>query len=652
MQSLEPSKRRILIIDDNQSIHDDYRKILDSANNTSHEEETAMAAFFGDDVQGDSVDMPDLKIEVDSAMQGQEGLAMVEKAMAEGHPYSLAFVDIRMPPGWDGLKTIGEIWQVAPDLQVVICSAYSDNSFQEICAKLGRCDSLLILKKPFEAVEVYQIAVAMTEKWILSRRARLRQEDLEKLVLERTLKLEQASLEDPLTRIANRTKFNSVLGEALKRTRRHKTMTGLMLIDVDYFKEINDSHGHPAGDELLIQVAQRLSSSVRETDTVARLGGDEFGIVQPEARNTGEFRIVLERVEEELGQPFDLEGKQVNCKFSIGVAIAPTDSDQAEELMKRADVALYRSKNSGRDCSSFYEPEMDHELVKTREVIADLSGSVENGELQLYYQPIYSCKNWRLVTHESLLRWNHPEHGLLGPDAFLPAAEESGLIVELGKWVVQEATRTAVKWPNGIRVAVNLSPVQFHPKFDVFEMIMSCLAESGLAPNRLEVEITENVLLRDFDMASATINKLREAGVSIVLDDFGIGHSSLNYLKSFAFDKIKLDRSFVWGAETCDKSAAILNSVASLGKELGIHSTAEGIETASQLDRVVSAGFSEVQGYFFAKPSPIPILDEINVEKGNVKVARPETDKGNVSEAGVFPEVIFNRLSDSSNTEV
>ena len=630
MQNLESSFRRILIIDDNQSIHDDYRKILNSEN-CPRESSAAMSAFFDQPPNDESVaaTVP-MNIQVDSAMQGQQGLEMVERAIAEGCPYSLAFVDIRMPPGWDGLKTIGEIWKVAPDLQVVICSAYSDNSFQEICEKLGKSDSLLILKKPFEAVEVYQIAVAMTEKWILSRKARLRQVDLEKLVHERTIELEQASLQDPLTKIANRTKFNSILSEALKRTRRHNTMTGLMLIDVDHFKEINDSHGHPTGDQLLIQIAERLQNAIRETDTVARLGGDEFGIVQPESQDAVEFRIVLDRVEDLLSQPFEFENKQFQCHFSIGVAIAPIDSDQPEELMKRADVALYRSKDTGRSRSSFYEPKMDQELVKTREIVADLASSIENGELILYYQPIFSCKDQRLVTYEALLRWNHPVHGLLAPDSFLSAAEESGLILQVGEWVIQEATRTAANWPNGIKVAVNLSPVQFQPKVDIFDTVMSYLSRSGLAPSRLEVEITENVLLRNFKLVSNAIDRLRREGVCIALDDFGVGHSSLNYLKSFAFDKIKLDRSFVASADTCDKSAAILNSVASLGGELGIVSTAEGIETQSHLDRVVNAGFIEVQGYLFGKPTPVPVFDESNV----------------------FPSVTFPSLRNSSNMQV
>ena len=240
-------------------------------------------------------------------------------------------------------------------------------------------------------------------------------------------------MQDPLTKIANRTKFNSMLDDALKRNQRKQTMTGLFLIDVDHFKEINDANGHPAGDELLIQIAQRLVSVMRETDTVARLGGDEFAIIQPEARQPSEFRIVLQRISDALGQPFDLGDKHVDCKFSIGIAISPTDGSEPEGLMKRADVALYRSKESGRARSSFYEPKMDEELVKTRIVVADLASAVENNELQLFYQPLYECKGLRLVTQEALLRWNHPERGLLAPDAFLSAAEESGRIREIGE---------------------------------------------------------------------------------------------------------------------------------------------------------------------------------------------------------------------------
>ena len=627
MQNIN-SERRVLIIDDNPDIHDDYRKIL-AAQEDGRAGNQAMAAFFDEPSEIDQKPNS-LKIEVDSAMQGQRGLAMVKQAMDAGRPYSLAFVDIRMPPGWDGLKTIEEIWKVAPDLQVVICSAYSDSSFQEICDKLGRSDSLLILKKPFDAVEVYQIAVAMTEKWILSHKARLRQEDLEKLVLERTLKLERASLEDPLTKIANRTKFNTMLNAAIKRTRREKKLAGLFLIDVDHFKEINDTHGHPAGDQLLIQIGRRLHNAIRETDTAARLGGDEFGIVQCGVSDIKEFRIVLKRIEGVLSEPFDLESKRIKCSFSIGVAIAPIDSDEPEDLMKHADVALYRSKKSGRGRSFFYEAAMDQELVRTRVVVADLARALEEQQFQLYYQPIYNCSTREMATLEALLRWNHPVEGLRMPDTFLPAAEESGLIRDIGDWVIREATRQAVAWPQVKKVAVNVSPVQFHQRFRIFETVMSALDESGLDAKQLEIEITENVLIRDVDAAAETIAQLRDAGVSVVLDDFGVGHSSLNYLRNLPFDKIKLDRSFVWNSETCDRSRAILNSVASLGKELGIATTAEGIETQSHLDRVVKAGFTEVQGYMFAKPSAIPKF-----------VA-----------ASVFPSLSMPVLDQSSNTQV
>ena len=415
---------------------------------------------------------------------------------------------------------------------------------------------------------------------------------------------------DTLCNVANRKAFDEHLQFMISRARTSHCEFGLMIIDIDHFKRINDTFGHATGDEVLTSIGNVMTNCVRPGDFVARLGGDEFGIIQPEANSVNEFRLVLERIENVLRQPFEVSGKQLNCSFSIGIALAPNDSDQPEELMSQADVALYRSKNNGRACSSFYEPKMDEELIQTRKVVAELSQAVEEGELQLYYQPIYSCSDWRLATCEALLRWNHPERGLLAPNAFLPAAEESGLIVQLGEWVVREATRAAAEWPNDVRVAVNFSPVQFHPRFKLFDMIMNCLEESGLAPKRLEIEVTENVLLRDFDLASNLINKLRSAGMSVVLDDFGTGHSSLNYLKRLAFDKIKLDRSFVWGADTCAKSAAILNSVASLGRDLSIRSTAEGVETLAQLERVSKAGFTEVQGYYFAKPTPNPVFED------------------------------------------
>ncbi len=592
-------------MDDNKNIHEDYRQVLQAKK--AKPSCNAMDEFFGEPQQR-RVRKSDVQIQVESALQGEQGLQMVKQAIEEEYPYSLAFVDIRMPPGWDGLKTVSEFWKVAPDLQIVICSAYSDKSYREICRDLGHNDSLLILKKPFDADEVFQIAVAMTEKWRLGRQARLRQEDLERLVQERTQELVRASLEDPLTGLANRKKFNARLDIAVKRARRYNTLTGLMLIDVDFFKEVNDTLGHPAGDQLLVEIARRLERILRDTDTVARLGGDEFAIIQTEVSTLNAFRIVLDRIEHSLAEPFLLDDKPIDCQFSIGVAVAPHDGDCKEQLMKRADIALYRSKNNGRARTSFYEPEMDRELAKLRQIKLELAQGLKNREFQLFFQPIFSCEKGHLVALEALLRWNHPRLGLLTPGSFLPAAEESGLIIDIGRWVVAEATRIATTWPEHIMVAVNLSPSQFHPRHKICETVLESLQNSGLPAERLEIEITEHVLLNDFDVASETISRLRQAGVSLALDDFGVGHSSLNYLQVFPFDKLKLDQSFVRLATECDKSRAIMNSVAALGRELGIAVSAEGIETQEQLDLVTRAGFTELQGYLFGKPVANPDL--------------------------------------------
>lgn len=603
MQSLDQSQpRRILIVDDNSNIHDDYRKVL-SRHEQDVVDDPAASTFFGE-----SLSYPRSKhalddVEIDSAMQGRQGLQMVKDAIAQKRPYSLAFVDIRMPPGWDGMRTISELWKVAPDLQVVVCSAYTDNSFHDICGQLGNTDQLLVLKKPFDAIEVYQIAVAMTEKWALGRRARFRQEELEELVEARTDEIRKASLVDPLTGVANRTMFNTSLDAALKQTRRYKTLSGLILIDVDFFKQVNDTLGHPAGDALLGELASRLRVVARDTDTVARLGGDEFGIVVTRASKISTFHNILDRIESEIKKPFKWQGQQLDVTFSIGVAVANQNCMTAEEIMQCADLALYRSKKNGRNSATFYEEQMNREILKVRRIQADLAKGLVNDQFVLHYQPIFACQSQELVEFECLIRWNHPEQGLLMPGSFLQVAEESGLIVDIGKWTLQHGLEVARNWPEHIKLAVNVSPIQFRPRNDIFATVMGCLEELNVRPDRLELEITETVLLQDIDLAAKVIRDLRAAGVSVALDDFGVGHSSLNYLKNLPFDKVKLDRSFVMMSKSCSKSRAILQSVASLGKDLGIVALAEGIENEDQLELVTKAGFSQVQGYLMGRPT-------------------------------------------------
>lgn len=484
--SSDCAKRRILIIDDNPAIHEDYQKIL-ADQNDSIEMDAEMSAFFGEELQPAEDAKSGQELKIASAFQGQEGVEMVAEAIAQGQPFAMAFVDMRMPPGWDGLKTIEEIWKVSPDLQVVICTAFSDHTWDEIKQRLGQKDSLLILKKPFDSIEVFQLAVALTEKWDLANKARLTQQELELLVEERTAQLKYAALHDPLTNLANRNKFNDRLAQALSYCRRGDIGAGVILIDVDFFKQINDTKGHAVGDQLLVQVAQRLSDAVRETDTVARLGGDEFAIIQSSVKEPESARIVLERIHGAISQPYLLDGEDYNCGFSMGIAMAPMDGTDAEELLQKADLALYQAKEDGRGIFRFYDQEIEARVRRERHLENNLHQAIINGEFELFYQPIVSAETQEICGMEALVRWIHPEDGLISPADFIPLAEKTRLIIPLGQWVIQQACKDAMSWPEHTRIAINISAVQFEKSKLLCDSVMTALRQTGLCPHRLEV---------------------------------------------------------------------------------------------------------------------------------------------------------------------
>jgi len=612
--NMNETKRRILIIDDNRQIHKDYRKILEGQESPEESNEDFLK-FFEDELEDSSAEVGSLPseplkglISIDSAMQGEEGLQLVTQSRQENRPYHLAFVDLRMPPGWDGLTTVEAIWKVDPELQIVICSAYSDNSYADICKRLGRSDSLLILKKPFDAIEVYQLAVALTEKWILGHQARLKQEDLEELVRQRTEELRLASLQDPLTKLINRAGFNSQLEQALSRVYRHGKMAAVFLIDVDYFKQINDGYGHPAGDQLLIEIGHRLKQCTRDSDTVARLGGDEFAIIQSDVQSDGQFRGLLRRIEELQKLPFVCEERKIDFSFSIGVSTCPPDSSVASDLLKKADQALYRSKRDGRSTSRFYSPDMDSELVRTQRIYQGLKIALEEDQFLLHYQPIVNAHSGKINSFEALIRWNHDQQGMVSPNEFIPIAEETGIIVAMGEWILQTACAQATAWPEEIAVSVNMSPVQFREHHDVVSCIANILETTGLAPERLAIEITENAMMSQPEYTIECLHRLREMGVSVVLDDFGVGYSSLSYVQGFPFDRLKLDKSFVSLESSSHKTKAIMKLVGSLGINLNIVTTAEGVETLEELKLVQEEGFRQVQGYLIGRPEPFEKL--------------------------------------------
>jgi diguanylate cyclase (GGDEF)-like protein/PAS domain S-box-containing protein len=431
---------------------------------------------------------------------------------------------------------------------------------------------------------------------------------------------------DALTDLPNRLQFYEQTRQMLARSKRGEHLA-VFCLDLDRFKEVNDAHGHPVGDLLLKAVADRLRQCVRDIDMVARLGGDEFAIVQAGASQPTDATSLASRLIEVISAPYELGAHQVTVELSLGIALAPGDGLDPDQLLKNADTALYRAKSDGRGLYRFFEPEMDARMQARRKLEIDLRKAIANGEFEVFYQPLVDVRTVTVTGFEALIRWNHPEHGMIPPLDFIPFAEETSLIVPIGDWVLRQACAEAATWPINVKVAVNLSPIQFKNRA-LLPSVISALAASGLSPNRLELEITESVLLQDGDATLAILHELRGLGVGISMDDFGTGYSSLSYLRKFPFDKIKIDRSFIVDMSDRNDCLAIVRAVIAMGSGLGIATTAEGVETAEQFKQLKLEGCAEVQGYLFSPPRPaaevIALLASINlhaevIAKGRVR---------------------------------
>ena len=415
-------------------------------------------------------------------------------------------------------------------------------------------------------------------------------------------KIAHMARHDALTDLPNRVLFYERMEECFRRVRDGETLA-LLSLDLDRFKNVNDTLGHPIGDQLLQVAAERMRGCVRDDDIVARLGGDEFVIVQIPTTQATDASTLAARLIDRVGAPYDLDGHQVMIGASVGITLSPADGIESSLLVKNADLALYRAKSDGGGTYRFFEPTMDALMQARRALELDLRKALVKGEFELYYQPLMTLKTGRITTLEALVRWHHPERGMVAPSEFIPLAEETGLIVPLGEWVLREACTEAAKWPQDIMVSVNLSPVQFKSR-NLVDMVASAIAASGLPAHRLELEITEMVLLQDNAATLAMLHQLRDLGIRIAMDDFGTGYSSLSYLRSFPFDKIKIDQSFIHDLPGAEDSLAIVRAVVGLGTSLGIATTAEGVETTEQLESLRREGCTEVQGFLFAAPRP------------------------------------------------
>ena len=708
---------RILVINDDPAIHGDFEKILCPKSSSAALTTTGRSTF-----------------RLESALQGKEGVDRLIEAHKSMDPFAVAFVDMPMPPGWDGLETIEKLCEVDDKLQVVICAANPDHSWDDIQERIGETDRLLILKKPFNNVEVRQLTVSLSEKWRLANVSRtepdrndrrlslthasllkhtrqlavatnlaklgyweldlasdsfscsacasdvfgvergrnfdrktfiemFHRDDREQIssrldlaILEQgkfacklrvsrpngeirhvqiraicesdnnnrpqtlfgamqdvtetesaLLAVQHASQHDPLTGLPNRAKFIETLDKALKRAEREGDKKALVMVDVDHFKGINDSLGHPIGDGLLVEFANRLQQLTRDTDTVARLGGDEFAIIQVGADVAQDSVDLLERTLESMKEPFDVDGKRVSATLSAGVAMSPANGVTVDDLLQAADLAMYRAKQDGRGVYRFFDESMDQRMRERRRIARDLKAALASPKEQfrLFYQPIIKTETGRVTGMETLLRWFHPTGGPMSPSRFIPIAEETGLIVEIGKWVLSKACCDASEWPADSIVAINVSAVQFR-QGNLLEVVREALKASGLEPGRLQLEITETAFLNNSREIFQTLHKLRDLGVQIAVDDFGVGYSSLSFLRSFPFDYLKLDKSFVLASGTTadENDDAIIVAVARLGENLGMQTCAEGVETTEQFERIRFAGYTHAQGFLMSEPGP------------------------------------------------
>jgi diguanylate cyclase (GGDEF)-like protein/PAS domain S-box-containing protein len=719
---------RILIIDDNVAIHQDFIKILTPTHSTDNLD-SLDKELFESEKDKEHFSLP--KFYIDTASQGLEGINKVKQAYEKGEPYALAFVDIRMPPGLNGIETIKEIWKITPDIQTIICTAFSDYTWEETIKELGETDNLLILKKPFDTVAVRQLAFALTKKWQLMQANRAYTNLLETQVQERTntlqqsLSLTRATLDssidgilvvnnagkivdyndqflsmwkmrdkslknmdyqsclekmadkvespqgfkefitttikekekvtidsfnlknehvfelsshpqkmggkivgriwsfrditqrvhlekklayqathDTLTNLPNRILLRDRLQLAIYGANRKQTLIGLLFFDLDRFKLVNDSLGHNAGDELLKAVAQRLKKMVRKSDTLARLGGDEFILIINDSPSEQDIIKIAGKITELFRKPFYIENREVFMTLSTGISLYPKDGTTVDELLRNADLAMYMAKKSGSNRFHFYTPELNQQAMSRLEKETEIKNALKNKEFYLVYQPQVDLKTNKIFSVEALIRWKHPTKGLLFPLDFIPLAEETDLIIPMGEWVLNAACAQNKEWEEKglppVRIAVNVATAQF--KQDNFvSTVKKALEKAHLSPEKLEIEITENVLFANEEIMK-TINELKALGVQTTLDDFGAGNFSLNYLKFINLDRLKIDKSFIQNISVERSDEVIIQAIINMAQSLNLEVMAEGVETQKQLNFVKEKNCQSVQGFYFGKP--------------------------------------------------
>jgi diguanylate cyclase (GGDEF)-like protein len=573
--------------------------------------------------------------EVDEAESGARALELIGR-----YDYDLVLLDVRMPD-MDGVEALKRLRLTHPAdlLPVIMCTANNASEDVVVALEAGANDYVakpvdfaVALARVQSQVERKRNNAKLKEAYAalnalngdLERRVEERTRDLantnEKLLLE-VLRRQQAdartqylAYHDALTGLPNRVTFRAACQDALAAAKSTNMSAAVFFLDLDGFKNINDTLGHSAGDVLLKAVATRLRERLPTRLTLARLGGDEFGVLLAACPSVGAAIGVATDVVEALAEPFQIDAHSVSIAASVGVSLSSGGEENIDEVLKSADLAMYRAKEDSRNgmgggAYRLFDPSMDEEAQNALQLKMEMRAALKNGEFLLHFQPIVSVTTGRIVAFEALIRWQHPTRGLMGPANFIPLAESTRYIVPIGEWVIREACRVAATWPDDIKVAVNLSPVQFQ-RSDITPVVIDALATSGIAPERLELEITESVLLDKSDKHVRTLEALREIGATISMDDFGTGFSSLSYLRTFPFDKIKIDQSFIQSLADDKRSLDIITAIAGLGRSFGMKTVAEGVETALQYAAIAEQGCTEVQGRYYAMPmTPEDVTD-------------------------------------------
>jgi diguanylate cyclase (GGDEF)-like protein len=570
------------------------------------------------------------------------GMAALE--LIERHSFDLVLLDIMMPDitGVEVLRKIRQKYSQSK-LPVIMVTANSRSDDIVEALEVGAND---YVTKPVDfAVALARVNAQVERKRasealeVMNKELHRTNQSLEGRVTERTAKLGEANRQlqeeiahrqrsearshylayhDALTGLANRVLFREDLERALQEARASRSSLAVLFIDLDGFKSVNDTLGHSVGDSLLKTLGERLHEALTTSARIARLGGDEFAVLQTMGDQPMAGVSLAQRIVNLVSTPCRIDNHNITVGASVGVAISERGLENPEYLLKSADLAMYRAKADGRGTYRLFDPEMDATAQARRRLEVDLRNALARGEFEVHYQPLISVETRKVSSFEALVRWRHPERGRIEPVEFIPVAEDTGLILQLGEWVLREACTQAMAWPDHINVAVNLSPVEFQ-RGDVVSAVIAALSSSGLPAGRLEIEITESVLLEKTTKSVTTLKRLRDLGVRISMDDFGTGFSSLSYLRSYPFDKIKVDRSFVRDLTKDDRSRTIVSAIAGLGMRFGMRTTAEGVETMEQLEWLRGEGCDEVQGMLFSMPVPaaeiLPLLDRLAAEE-------------------------------------